>query len=414
MRCLSALVLSLALHGAQARHAKRQQGPVDPETVKDCTFYDEAIDESYDCAHFERLYDITHSQFVTWNPSVKNDCSGIKVGNSYCVESPTEPTTPTTTSNPTTTTTTPTGPSPTQDGIISTCVRFHKAESGDTCQTVVDKYGTFSFDQFMLWNTAVTADCGGFWLGYYYCVGVPGTPTTKPTQSPTPTGPSPTQTGIISTCNRYHKAESGDSCSTIVDKYGTFPLNKFVEWNPAVKEDCSGLWLGYYYCIGIPGTPTQKPTTTKTPTPTGPSPTQTGIISTCNRWHKAESGNSCSTIVDKYGTFTLEKFIQWNPAVKADCSGLWVGYHYCIGIPGTPTTKPTPTPTGCTSPGLPSPTQPGGICKCKQWHKVASGDNCATIQTKYKISAADFNKWNPEVGKDCKTLWLGYYVCVKG
>ncbi|KAK2730651.1 hypothetical protein FQN57_004249, partial [Myotisia sp. PD_48] len=51
MRCLSAFVLTLALHGAQARHypAKRQQGPVDPKTVKDCTFYDEAIDETYGC-----------------------------------------------------------------------------------------------------------------------------------------------------------------------------------------------------------------------------------------------------------------------------------------------------------------------------------------------------------------------------
>jgi LysM repeat protein len=317
---------------------------------------------------------------------------------------------------------TATAPSPTQDGLISTCNKFYKAVKGDTCAKIVQSYGTFDVAQFTQWNPAVGDDCSGLWAQTYYCVGVPGTPTVRPSSSApvstAPAGPSPTQDGIISTCTRYHKAVSGDTCQKIVDQYGTFSSTQFRGWNPAVGTDCAGLWLGYYYCIGIPNTPTARPTTiittTKPATPTGPSPTQDGIISTCARYHKAVSGDTCQKIVDQYGTFSSTQFRGWNPAVGTDCSGLWLGYYYCIGVPGTPTVKPTsstPKPTGCTA-SVPTPTQPGAVCACKKWHKVASGNTCATIEKLYSITAANFNKWNPQVGSDCSTLWLGYNVCV--
>ena len=85
--------------------------------------------------------------------------------------------------------------------------------------------------------------------------------------------------------------------------------------------------------------------------------------------------------------------------------------NICLGVPGTPTKPPTTTtPAGCA--GAPTPTQPGAICACKTWHKVAKGDDCVTMEKQYGISAANFNKWNPQVGTTCSTLWLGYYVCV--
>ena len=30
----------------------------------------------------------------------------------------------------------------------------------------------------------------------------------------------------------------------------------------------------------------------------------------------------------------------------------------------------------------------------------------------YGLDRDEFYEWNPEVGGDCTTLWLGYYVCV--
>ncbi|KAF2731444.1 hypothetical protein EJ04DRAFT_394902, partial [Polyplosphaeria fusca] len=331
---------------------KRQDGPVDPGTAPDCTYFDTALDATYTCDWFESSWSLSHADFVDWNPSVKSDCKGIKVGNSYCVE--------------------------VNNGLPRP-------------------------------STKTSA-----------------TRTTTPSATKTPK-PAPTQSGLIETCTKFYKAVADDTCNSVVAKYGTFTFATFLQWNPAIKEDCSGLWADYYYCVAVPGTPTQKPSTTKpktTATPTkssGPSPTQSGLISTCTRFYKAKSGDTCQKLVDRYGTFTLSQFQKWNPAVGADCSGLWVDYYYCIGIPGTPTSKTTkstpkstkpPTPTQTCNPKAPEPTQPGAVCGCAKWHKVVDGNTCETIEKQYRISKAEFNKWNPKVGADCKTLWLGYYVCV--
>jgi len=28
----------------------------------------------------------------------------------------------------------------------------------------------------------------------------------------------------------------------------------------------------------------------------------------------------------------LEQLYAWNPALKTDCSGLFIGYAYCVGV----------------------------------------------------------------------------------
>ncbi|KAB8068091.1 hypothetical protein BDV29DRAFT_162703 [Aspergillus leporis] len=405
------LPYSLLLGATLARShlSQRQDGSAGPGTAADCTWYDTARDKTYMCQWFEVNWGLSHKDFVSYNPSVKEDCSDIKVDNSYCVEvnhGTPRPTTATPTS-----TATP-KPSPTQDGLIDTCTTFYMAVAGDTCDKIVAKYGTFMLAEFLSWNPAVGADCSGLQAKTYYCVGIPGTPTTKPSTTAAPTGvPSPTQSGLISTCNNFYMAVAGDTCDKIVAKYGIFTSAEFLSWNPAVGADCSGLQAKTYYCVGVPGAPTPKPTTTPTTTPTGPSPTQTGIISTCTQYHKAVDGDDCAGLVKQYDIFTLDQFLSWNHAVGADCSGFWLGYYYCVGVPGTPTNPPTTTTTaGCAN--APMPTQPGAICACNNWHKVAKGDDCVSIEKQYGISAANFNTWNPQVGTSCSTLWLGYYVCV--
>jgi hypothetical protein len=242
-------------HGQQ--HVTRQTGTVPPDTASDCTFYDTAVDSTYTCAYFEENWGLTHAEFVDYNPSVGSDCSGIKVGYSYCVEVNNGLPRPTTTSKTSSAVATTTGsakPSPTQDGLVSTCTRFYLAVSGDTCQKIVDSFGgTFTIADFYAWNPAVGTSCASLFLGYYYCVGIPGTSTTVPVTTTTTavaTGPSPTQTGITSDCKRYYQAVSGDTCQKIVDSYGTFTLSQFYAWNPAVGTSCASLFLGYYYCVG--------------------------------------------------------------------------------------------------------------------------------------------------------------------
>jgi hypothetical protein len=106
--------------------------------------------------------------------------------------------------------------------------------------------------------------------------------------------------------------------------------------------DCTDLELGYYVCVGVPGTPTIPITkTTAIPTSTGPSPEQTGITKNCeclytiflfpptraqngkflmyvcnegNKFYKVVSGDYCEEIASK-NDITVQQFYSWNPAV---------------------------------------------------------------------------------------------------
>jgi len=47
--------------------------------------------------------------------------------------------------------------------------------------------------------------------------------------------------------------------------------------------------------------------------------------------------------------FLRSDFYAWNPAVKADCSGLMSGMYVCIGLKGAATTITTGTPVAAAS-----------------------------------------------------------------
>lgn len=114
------------------------------------------------------------------------------------------------------------------------------------------------------------------------------------------------------------------------------------------------------------------------------------------KYYKSQSGDNCAVIAKKFGTFTVDDFISWNPAVQQDCSKLFLDYYYCVAVPGTPTTpinSPTPTPTQ----HGPQPQQPGITDRCDNYYKVGNGDNCYNIEQRFGISAAQFNR--------CK-LWV--------
>jgi hypothetical protein len=115
-----------------------------------------------------------------------------------------------------------------------------------------------------------------------------------------------------------------------------------------------------------------------------------------------------------------------NPSVKKDCTGLTAGTYYCIsnvkggGPPtslpiSTPTTTVPPTSTTTSGDGgvvTPTPTQEGMIDGCGKFHKIESGDLCDDLAEEYGITRVQFDEWNPDAGRDCSNLWLGYYVCV--
>jgi hypothetical protein len=63
-------------------------------------------------------------------------------------------------------------------------------------------------------------------------------------------------------------------------------------------------------------TTTTTATTTTTSTPGGPSPTQPGLIESCNAFYQVGMGDYCYAIVETFGNFTLDQFYKWNPYVR--------------------------------------------------------------------------------------------------
>ncbi|KAL3428538.1 hypothetical protein BDV09DRAFT_190857 [Aspergillus tetrazonus] len=171
---------------------------------------------------------------------------------------------------------------------------------------------------------------------------------------------------------------------------------------------------GNHLCTGIEGYTTPTTTTIAAPTTTTPSngvttpsPIQPGIITDCASFHEVQSGDTCALIAKDVG-ISLSQFNAWNTGVGSGCSSLWLGYYVCVSKIRVTTTTTKPGNGVAT----PSPIQPGMTGSCKKFHKVVSGDQCGTIAKKAGISLANFNKWNPGVGSNCKSLWLGYNVCV--
>lgn len=230
------------------------------------------------------------------------------------------------------------------------------------------------------------------------------------------TTPTPFQANMTTNCNAFHQVVSGDTCAGITTAAG-ISLSDFYSWNPAVGSSCSGLWLGYYVCVGIiGGTTTTTPPATTTSSSNGittPTPFQANMTTNCNAFHLVAEGDGCQSIATAAG-ISLSDFYSWNPAVGSSCSNLWLGYYVCVGVIGfTPTTSP---PATTTTPGngipTPTPTQTGMNSNCNSFHEVASGDTCESISTAAGISLSDFYSWNPAVGNTCSSLWLGYYVCI--
>jgi LysM repeat protein len=300
----------------------------------------------------------------------------------------------------------------------------------ETCEDIATRWG-ISVEVFISWNPSLGAGCSGFDVNQEYCVernwGNPLPTSTSSTRStttrssassgPTNSFPSPVTDGIIQTCNAFYKVASGDTCDGIVSRYGTFTLAQFLAWNPAIGSGCRNLWAETYYCVGIPGTPTARPSSTTRTTTTGvpkPSPTQPGLISSCVRFYKAISGDTCDSIVAKHGTFTFAQFVAWNPAVGSECRSLWAETYYCIGIPGTPTTTVrTSTTTRGNGIATPSPTQRLIVSNCDRFYLVKTGENCQQVAARHGITTKQLNVWNPSVGETCTGLWANAYACVR-
>ncbi|KAJ5645771.1 hypothetical protein N7490_002143 [Penicillium lividum] len=241
------------------------------------------------CAAIESTYGVTFAQLYSWNPAIGDDCQSLSVGYAICVA----------VAFPTTTSTA----APTQTGMISSCKELYTVKSGDGCAAIESTYGV-TFAQLYDWNPAIGDDCQSLSVGYAICVAV------ETTSTSTITTAAATETTSSVSCSEYYTVVSGDSCSAIEVEY-SITFAEFLLWNPSIGSNCQYLDVGQQYCVA--------------------GPVQTGITASCTKFYTAVSGDSCWAIATAYGISTTD-FIDWNPAVGSDCSGLWPDYEYCVAV----------------------------------------------------------------------------------
>ncbi|KAL4977418.1 hypothetical protein BDW66DRAFT_158791 [Aspergillus desertorum] len=305
----------------------------------------------------------------------------------------------------------------TDPDVTSDCQYWaNDIDSDDTCAEIESYFGITMTD-LKAWDPSLQRD---------YCVDFVGlttpvdTVTTKPSTTTTTTTttkatypggiPSPTQSGLTSTCNAYYLVQNGDTCYDIQDIYGDFTLSEFYSWNPSISSGCSGLEPGYYVCVGMASTSTASSTASST---SPYSPQRTGTAANCTEYYFVRKGDSCSTILSEYD-ISIAEFYSWNPTVGSDCSTMEYGYYVCVGVSASTSistvtsTAPTSTSSG------PSPTQSGITSSCVTYYGAEEGDSCWLITTgKFAyLNETEFIEWNPAVGSGCADLWVGYYYCV--
>lgn len=327
-------------------------------------------------------------------------------------------------------------PTKTLAGQTAICNAWHRVYPGDTCRRMLDRFGLRSVEEFLSWNPAAEEDCEMLIADYYVCVGVqrqvgntdlewetaqpeftaPPEPTeytsaTLPTADSSFT-PSPSHGPMPSNCKVFHQAEADQNCNDLVSLYGYFTQEQFFAWNPALNNNCLGLWLDTWYCIGaysdsdlpLPAHQTTKPTQGDIPS---------GYPSDCTRWYQTTGDESCELIAAMFGSFSVAQLVQWNPSVFGDCSGIVSGAWYCVGRPGTPTTRTPGAPSATQEVPSTRPTQSGTATACTDFWLVGNQDTCNNIARQAGISLDDFHNWNRAVtAGSCAGLTADYYVCI--
>ncbi|KAK0383858.1 hypothetical protein NLU13_7950 [Sarocladium strictum] len=309
------------------------------------------------------------TDLISWNPSLKYndgnliDCV-LEKGYRYCAQvTVASPTYTPITAATTTSTSSITTPTPTQDGMVHYCNKFYKVESSDNYYNIAQNHN-ISLNDLYLWNPALQGDCSELFPNYYICTAVntsSGTPTTAAitittTTSSSNSTPSPVQDGIVKDYSRFYKVKSGDGCYNIAQS-NNIALNDLYSWNPALNDDCSRLFPNYYICVGKTSS---TPTSVAPPSDGTLTPTQDGMVSSCNTFYKVKSGDGCYSIAENYN-IALSDLYSWNPALKGDCSGLFPDYYLCVGRSGTPTTTKTHADT------TPTPVQNGMVQGCRKF-----------------------------------------------
>lgn len=93
---------------------------------------------------------------------------------------------------------------------------------------------------------------------------------------------------------------------------------------------CENIWANFYLCTAA-ATAVEDPDDGDDGGDGPPGPTQPGQPSNCNKWHLAQKGENCYSMVREYG-MRLEEVLEWNPGFGGRCENVWVGWWACVGV----------------------------------------------------------------------------------
>ena len=158
------------------------------------------------------------------------------------------------------------------DGQPANCNAWHTIVDGDDCDNVPKKFG-ITRAQFLEWNPAVSSDClQGFWLKYAYCVGV---------------GDKKTSTSGATSTSISSTVISSSSTSVVSTSQAASATTPYSIREPVTSQN-----------ISTPSTDSLWP----------PKATQSGQPESCNEWHLVTSGDTCQTVMNRYGALmTLDQ-----------------------------------------------------------------------------------------------------------
>ncbi|KAH7398755.1 hypothetical protein DE146DRAFT_736234 [Phaeosphaeria sp. MPI-PUGE-AT-0046c] len=137
-------------------------------------------------------------------------------------------------------------------------------------------------------------------------------------------------------CTASYSVVSGDSCTSIVNKFQNFTATDLYRWNPEIAVQCWGLAAGSPVCINLP------PNTPGTPFKAGdifaasypPVPQQFEIISGCKYFEYTNSkGLPGLRQILRGNNITLQQWNEWNWTIdKTQYNIVWADYFSCVAV----------------------------------------------------------------------------------
>ncbi|ORX36354.1 hypothetical protein BD324DRAFT_628452 [Kockovaella imperatae] len=109
--------------------------------------------------------------------------------------------------------------------LAADCTRNATVQSGDTCDSISNKYGASTFQLALVNEADIDENCENLQPGETICLGVAG-----------------------QDCTKVYTVKSGDTCEWLMATYG---MSNTTLWsnNPQIDPECTNIYIGEVLCV---------------------------------------------------------------------------------------------------------------------------------------------------------------------